>query len=68
MNEIFDEVGAGKYLGSDENPVSPRTLQRWRMTGDGPEYMKFGRNVRYERAALDAFKGAHRRTSTSDAA
>lgn len=27
--------------------VSPRTLQRWRLCGDGPTYAKFGRSVSY---------------------
>ena len=65
--ETFDEVGAGVYLGGEGNPVSPRTMQRWRLTGEGPEYIKLNRAVRYERAALDAYKAARRRTSTSDA-
>lgn len=28
---------------------SPRTLQKWRTTGQGPEFCKFGQSVRYRR-------------------
>jgi hypothetical protein len=30
---IYDERGAGIYVGGDDNPVSPRTFQRWRQRG-----------------------------------
>jgi len=68
MDRLYDELGAGVYLAGEANPVSPRTLQRWRMTGEGPAYVKLGRMVRYEQSALDAFKSANRRKSTSYAA
>ena len=29
--------------------VSPRTLERWRWLGRGPQYMKVGGKVRYRR-------------------
>jgi excisionase family DNA binding protein len=35
--------------------VSPRTLQAWRLRGGGPEYVKLGNAVRYDRDALDRF-------------
>lgn len=41
---------AAEYLG-----ISPNTLHRWRWSGDGPRYRKFGRCVRYARTDLDAY-------------
>lgn len=35
--------------------VSPQTLAIWRSKGRGPDYMKFGKVVRYERAAVESF-------------
>ena len=35
--------------------VSPRTLERYRGSGEGPPYMKVGPRVRYARADLDAW-------------
>ncbi|MEO8593770.1 MAG: helix-turn-helix domain-containing protein [Candidatus Solibacter sp.] len=32
--------------------VSVKTLQRWRLFGDGPEWKKFGSAVRYPSVAL----------------
>jgi excisionase family DNA binding protein len=46
--------------------VSQRTLQKWRLTGDGPPYAKVGRLVRYSTADLDAYVAQGRRRSTSD--
>ena len=46
--------------------LSERTLERYRVTGEGPEYMKFGRRVRYEQADLDGWADRRRRRSTSD--
>jgi hypothetical protein len=46
--------------------LSFRTLQRWRVSGDGPKFRKLGTAVRYDERDLDAFSEAGRRTSTSD--
>jgi hypothetical protein len=45
--------------------LSPRTLERWRMTGDGPDFVKIGRRVGYRQSALNAYKQqrTHRHTS-----
>lgn len=46
--------------------VSPRTLEGWRMAGEGPEYLKLSRsNVRYSAAAVDEFMQAARRRNTA---
>lgn len=48
--------------------VSPSTLAKARVTGDGPPFLKIGRSVRYEVAAVDQWLEARRRTSTSETA
>ena len=37
--------------------VSVRTLEVWRAAGNGPEYRRRGRFIRYHLDALDAFLG-----------
>jgi len=63
---LFDEVGAGKYLGGEDSPVSPRSMQRWRLEDTGPEYVKIGKLIRYQKSALDAKLAACVRGSTSE--
>ena len=65
---LFDETLAGAYLGGVETPVSPRTLQRWRLEGTGPVWVRLGRLVRYRQSALDAFLNDGVRRSTSQVA
>jgi hypothetical protein len=57
-----DTASAAKKLGD----ISPRTLEKWRLTGDGPEFRKFGKTVRYAETDLERWAEAQRRTSTSD--
>lgn len=45
---------------------SVASLNRWRLTGEGPRFVRVGRRVRYARAALAAFIAASTRNSTSD--
>ena len=40
--------------------LSPRTLDRYRETGDGPAYHRFGARIVYRRADLDAWAAARR--------
>lgn len=47
--------------------LSPRTLEKVRITGGGPRFVKLGRSVRYDVADLDAWIASNRRASTSDA-
>ncbi len=58
---LIDEDEAGKILG-----LSVRSLQGFRLKGNGPPYVKIGRRVLYSRAELAAYIAARRRTSTSD--
>ena len=52
---------AAKHLG-----LSPRTLDRYRVTGGGPVYHLFGTAVRYLKEDLDEWARTRRRRSTSD--
>ena len=44
---------------------SVRTLQKWRLTGEGPDYFKIGRSVRYSRSELLLWIDQRRRAHTS---
>jgi len=48
--------------------VSPRTLEKWRVEGNGPAFFKVGRRVAYLEADLDAWLRTRRCRSTSEAA
>ena len=48
--------------------VSPLTLQKWRVTGGGPRYVKVGRGVRYDPVDLANWIEARKVNSTSEAA
>ena len=46
--------------------LSPRTLDRYRVSGEGPAFHKFGNRVRYCRADVVQWAAERRVTSTSD--
>lgn len=46
--------------------LSPRTLERLRVTGRGPEFVKMGHAVRYAVPKLNAWLEKCNRKSTSD--
>ena len=46
--------------------MSERTLEKWRVTGGGPVYRKFGRRVLYADSDLLAWIESARKNSTSD--
>src|SRR3546814_3873791 len=52
----LSEREAAAYLG----PVTPRTLQDWRIKGMGPAYTKLGGRVAYDVADLDSFIATRR--------
>lgn len=59
---LIDEHAAGAFLN-----LTPRTLQKWRQSGDGPRYIQISaRCLRYRRADLKAWAEARMRKSTSD--
>ena len=45
--------------------MSPKTLQRWRMEGRGPHYLKMGKRVNYSLNAVIAFESCIQHVSTS---
>lgn len=36
--------------------LSPKTLQRWRVSAKGPEYIKLGGRVRYSESSIKKFE------------
>ena len=58
------------YMGTRELAaflgLSPRTLDRYRVSGGGPKFHKFGNRVRYARADVEAWAAERRYSSTSD--
>ena len=59
-----------KYLSTREAAawlgLSPRTLDRYRVSGEGPAFHRFGSRVRYLVTDLETWAAARRRVSTSD--
>lgn len=51
---------------ADYTGLSVSTLNKMRLTGVGPIFIKAGRAVIYDAADLDAWLSARRRRSTSD--
>ena len=46
--------------------LSPRTLERYRVTGEGPAFSKLGRRVCYARTDIEGWAERCRWHSTSD--
>lgn len=63
MMRLLSEREASRRLG-----LSIRTLQKWRLQGNGPPFLKLGHAVRYDPTDLDAYLAQARRRSTSDRA
>ena len=47
-DKYHDTESAAKQLGK----LSPRTLEKWRILGEGPAFLKFGRKVVYSELDL----------------
>lgn len=45
--------------------LSPRTLERWRWTGEGPQFVKLGGRVVYRLQDIEAFESEQLRASTA---
>jgi len=45
--------------------ISPRTLQRWRQTGQGPAFLKLGGRVVYRVVDVEAYERSNLRASRS---
>lgn len=59
---LFTTKEAAKLL-----RVSHRTLEDWRLRGEGPQFQKWGRLVRYRRRDLADFTNRPRFTNTGEA-
>lgn len=46
--------------------ISPRTLERWRWTGEGPAYVKIGGRVVYRIEDVEAYEAGRQRRSTAE--
>jgi predicted DNA-binding transcriptional regulator AlpA len=61
-NRVLRTPQAAEYVG-----LSASTLEKFRLTGNGPPYQKAGSKVVvYRPEDLDAWLNSHRRRSTSD--
>jgi len=47
---VMNDVEAAEVL-----DMAPTTLRKWRSTGQGPSYLKLGKNVRYRLEDLNAY-------------
>jgi hypothetical protein len=59
MTALLNQREAADFL-----RLSPRTLERFRLTGDGPPYVKAGRRVAYRPEDLDRWIADRVRHST----
>jgi excisionase family DNA binding protein len=59
--ELLTAKQTAKYLG-----ISPRTLESMRLKGVGPTYVRVGRLVRYQKAAVEDWVHSNQWNSTSD--
>jgi predicted DNA-binding transcriptional regulator AlpA len=62
---LFDTGPAAEFIGS-----SVPTMVRWRLGGEGPDFVKIGRLVKYRKSALERFidqctRRPHRRSRRS---
>ncbi len=68
--EIQMNGNRGNYLSTREVAawlgLSPKTLERYRVSGGGPVFHRFGSRVRYLLADIEDWASARRRASTSD--
>ena len=62
MNDfLLSQTEAAKFLS-----MSPKTLAKWRWSGEGPPFVKLGRSVRYLHDDLIQYVNLGRRKSTSE--
>lgn len=60
MDTYFNQHRLSEFLDTSE-----RTLERWRVEGTGPAYVKAGRKVLYRRQDVEEWLARSRRISTS---
>lgn len=59
--KYYDTKSAAKYLG-----LSHKTLEKYRVYGGGPRFLKMGHRARYLVADLDSWVGQNYYNSTSE--
>ena len=64
------EISNSRWLSTteaaDHCSVGKSTLEKLRLTGGGPPFIKLGARVIYDMSDLDAWLNKHRRGSTTD--
>lgn len=60
-NHRLRTADAAAYCASSKS-----TFEKYRLTGEGPAYIKLGRVVVYDLEDLNTWLASHRRMSTSD--
>ncbi len=63
MERLLDQIEAARLL-----RLSPRTLERHRVAGTGPQFIKLGRLVKYAERDLAEWVERGKCTSTSETA
>lgn len=53
---------------AEQLKLSPKTLAKWRVYGQGPAFYKVGRRVMYDRSEVQNWLEGQRRASTSQVA
>jgi excisionase family DNA binding protein len=61
MQDLLNTCEAAKYVS-----LASVTLERMRITGEGPAFVKLGRSVRYRRADLQNWINSRLLRSTSE--
>jgi hypothetical protein len=61
-----DEIHLTEGQVATREQVSIRTVQRWRMTGEGPPFLKVGKAIRYRLKDLREWEEQRLRHSTSE--
>lgn len=61
MSDLLDTEGVARATG-----LAINTLEKYRVTGEGPPFLKLGRAVRYDPNDLKAWLAARRVYSTSE--
>jgi predicted DNA-binding transcriptional regulator AlpA len=62
MDELLNTEQVAKRCG-----LSEMTVRKWRMTGEGPRFIRLGRAVRYRLNDLEAFLAGRAFSTTTEA-
>lgn len=60
-NRLLTTIEAAEYLA-----LGKQTIERWRLTGEGPKFVKMGGAVRYRQEDLDAFISENIKRTTAE--